>query len=250
MQEGTFKKEGQRTQALMPKQEGYLYISMSVSIVFYLLNIAFLQFIDIAIIYIEKMIANLLANSNYLKFKRTKWKQRTVGRRLSYTFVAFSFRTLSHVLSFIKVDRSTPAAQTHFDQLIWQTNKVALCSDLTISYHNQKFLNTNNMTEIDIEYQKQKPDNGLLWARRFLNQKWKGVAGYLSDLSIPATGQVKQAWNGKACLLPNLLARRAFFILLELFFPGFFTRKGMKDKERDQVYEELLFGPFRLKKAH
>jgi len=34
------------------------------SIVFYLLNIAFLQFIDIAIIYIEKMIANLLANSN------------------------------------------------------------------------------------------------------------------------------------------------------------------------------------------
>ena len=34
------------------------------SIVFYLLNIAFLQLIDIAIIYIEKMIANLLANSN------------------------------------------------------------------------------------------------------------------------------------------------------------------------------------------
>ncbi|KAL5650827.1 hypothetical protein ACJX0J_036285 [Zea mays] len=92
MQEGTFKKEGQRTQALMPKG---ILIDLY-DIVFYLLNIAFLQFIDIAIIYIEKMIANLLANSNYLKFKRT------VGRRLSYTFVAFSFRTLSHVLSFIK----------------------------------------------------------------------------------------------------------------------------------------------------
>ncbi|KAL5645114.1 hypothetical protein ACJX0J_000935, partial (mitochondrion) [Zea mays] len=76
MQEGTFKKEGQRTQALMPKQSGQDYfhnyifaifksnLIFLLSIVFYLLNIAFLQFIDIAIIYIEKMIANLLANSN------------------------------------------------------------------------------------------------------------------------------------------------------------------------------------------
>ncbi|KAL5644375.1 hypothetical protein ACJX0J_002196, partial (mitochondrion) [Zea mays] len=102
-EEITFKKEGQRTQALMPKgilidlyERKKSNLIFLLSIVFYLLNIAFLQFIDIAIIYIEKMRANLLANSNYLKFKRT------VGRRLSYTFVAFSFRTLSHVLSFIK----------------------------------------------------------------------------------------------------------------------------------------------------
>ncbi|KAL5644044.1 hypothetical protein ACJX0J_000842 (mitochondrion) [Zea mays] len=71
MQEGTFKKEGQRTQALMPKgilidlyERKKSNLIFLLSIVFYLLNIAFLQFIDIAIIYIEKMIANLLANSN------------------------------------------------------------------------------------------------------------------------------------------------------------------------------------------
>ncbi|KAL5643313.1 hypothetical protein ACJX0J_000733, partial (mitochondrion) [Zea mays] len=147
MQEGTFKKEGQRTQALMPKQSGQDYfhnyifaifksnLIFLLSIVFYLLNIAFLQFIDIAIIYIEKMIANLLANSNYLKFKRT------VGRRLSYTFVAFSFRTLSHVLSFIKYGKQ-----------------------INISAGTAMY--TNNMTEIDIEYQKQKPDMGFKHERR------------------------------------------------------------------------------------